>query len=63
MRFKKLLMLAVLSALPPHVWAAEKTLRVALEALPLSQGNPHRTSLSPTIYSIAAIFDGLTRLD
>lgn len=43
--------------------AAEKTLRVALESLPLSQANPFRTSLSPSIYSIAAIFDGLTQLD
>jgi peptide/nickel transport system substrate-binding protein len=47
--------------LPAH--ATDGTLKVALESLPLSQGNPHRTSLSPTIYSIAAVFDGLTQLD
>ncbi|MBL8644821.1 MAG: ABC transporter substrate-binding protein [Rhodospirillaceae bacterium] len=52
---------AALTASP--VSAADKTLRIALEALPLSQGNPHRTSLSPTIYSITAIFDALTQLD
>lgn len=42
---------------------ADTALRVAVEALPLSQGNPFRTSLSPTIYALAAVFDGLTQFD
>jgi peptide/nickel transport system substrate-binding protein len=40
-----------------------QTLRVAVEALPLSQGNPFRSSLAPTIYSTAAVFDTLTRFN
>ncbi len=63
MRIFGVFVAAAISALSAQSHAAEKTLRVTLEALPLSQANPHRTSLSPTIYSIAAIFDGLTRLD
>ncbi|MCB2108848.1 MAG: ABC transporter substrate-binding protein [Rhodobacteraceae bacterium] len=39
---------------------AETTLRMAIEAFPPSRGNPLRTSLSPSIYTLAAIFDGLT---
>ena len=31
--------------------------------LPRAYANPHTTSLSPTIFSIAAIYDGLTRFD
>jgi peptide/nickel transport system substrate-binding protein len=63
MRLLNVVVITALSVLGVQSYAAEKTLRVALEALPLSQANPHRTSLSPTIYSIAAIFDALTRLD
>lgn len=40
-----------------------RTLRVALELLPRAFANPHTTSLSPTIFSIAALYDGLTRFD
>jgi len=40
-----------------------QTLRLAVEALPLSQGNPFRSSLAPTIYSTAAVFDTLTRFN
>jgi peptide/nickel transport system substrate-binding protein len=43
--------------------AAETTLRLGLDALPLSLGNPYRTAAIPSIYTLSAMFDGLTRLD
>src|SRR5437870_2479679 len=43
--------------------AAETTLRLGLDALPLSLGNPYRTAAIPSIYVLSAMFDGLTRLD
>lgn len=42
---------------------AETNLRIGLETLPRAAANPHSTALSPTIYSIAALYDGLTRFD
>lgn len=42
---------------------AETTLRLGLDALPLSLGNPYRTAAIPSIYVLSAMFDGLTRLD
>jgi peptide/nickel transport system substrate-binding protein len=51
------LLLAVSSA------ATAQTVRIAVDSLPPSQGNPFRTSLAPTIYITAAIFDTLTRFD
>ncbi len=42
---------------------AETTLRVGVSALPLAQGNPFETFRMPTITTMAAIFDGFTRLD
>ena len=53
--------LAVAGYHPPIT--AETTLRVGVSALPLAQGNPFGTFRMPTITTMAAIFDGLTRLD
>jgi peptide/nickel transport system substrate-binding protein len=43
--------------------ASAQTVRIAVDSLPPSHGNPFRTSLAPTIYITAAIFDTLTRFD
>ncbi len=43
--------------------ARAQTARIGVEALPPSFGSPFRTSLSPTIYSTAAVYDALTRFD
>jgi len=37
--------------------------RIGIDSLPLSFGNPFRTAQIPTIYMTSAIFDGLTRID
>ena len=42
---------------------AETTLRVGVQALPLTMGNPYRNTFTPNIYTVGAIFDGLTRVD
>jgi peptide/nickel transport system substrate-binding protein len=51
---------ALLSMVTP---AHAQTARIAVDSLPPSQGNPFRTSLAPTIYVTAAVFDALTRFD
>jgi peptide/nickel transport system substrate-binding protein len=51
---------ASLAALPTH---AEKTLRIGVQGIPLTQGNPYRNTGIPNIYTIGATFDGLTRID
>ena len=43
--------------------AAAQTARIGVEALPPSFGSPFRTSLAPSIYSTAAVYDALTRFD
>jgi peptide/nickel transport system substrate-binding protein len=43
--------------------ASAQSVRIAVDSLPPSHGNPFRTSLAPTIYITAAIFDTLTRFD
>lgn len=53
--------MAILLAAAPA--AQGQVARIALDTLPLSQGNPFRTSLSPTVYSTAGVFDTLTRFD
>ena len=42
---------------------AEVTLRIGVQAVPLTQGNPYRNTFTPNIYTVGAIFDGLTRVD
>lgn len=42
---------------------AEATLRVGVQGIPLTQGNPYRNTGIPNIYTIGATFDGLTRID
>jgi len=42
---------------------AESTLRIGLNSLPLAFGSPFRSASPPTIYTIGAVFDGLTRFD
>ena len=39
------------------------TLRVAVQGLPPMMGNPYRSTGIPNIYTMGAIFDGLTRID
>lgn len=43
--------------------AADNTLRVGVQGLPLTQGNPYRNTGLPNLYTTSAIFDGLTRID
>jgi peptide/nickel transport system substrate-binding protein len=43
--------------------AQAATLRVAIDTLPPSLGNPFRTALPPSMYATAAIFDALTVFD
>ncbi|MCB2107997.1 MAG: ABC transporter substrate-binding protein [Rhodobacteraceae bacterium] len=43
--------------------ADDRPVRMALDSLPLSFGVPYRTSVIPSIYVTAALFDGLTRID
>lgn len=43
--------------------AAAEPLRLAVDILPPSLGNPYRTSLPPTVWTNAAMFDALTRFD
>jgi peptide/nickel transport system substrate-binding protein len=43
--------------------AATATLRMAVDILPPSLANPYRSSLPPTVWSVYALFDALTRFD
>jgi peptide/nickel transport system substrate-binding protein len=43
--------------------AQAEPLRIAVDILPPSLGNPYRTSLPPTVWTNAAMFDALTRFD
>jgi peptide/nickel transport system substrate-binding protein len=43
--------------------AHAEPLRLAVDILPPSLGNPYRTSLPPTVWTNAAMFDALTRFD
>ncbi|MDX2223460.1 MAG: ABC transporter substrate-binding protein [Rhodospirillaceae bacterium] len=43
--------------------AAAATLRMAVDILPPSLANPYRSSLPPTVWSVYALFDALTRFD
>lgn len=43
--------------------AGDRVLRVAVQGLPPTLGNPYRRMAIPNIYTIGAIFDGLTRID
>jgi peptide/nickel transport system substrate-binding protein len=43
--------------------ASAETLRLAVDILPPSLGNPYRTSLPPTVWTNAAMFDALARFD
>ncbi len=46
------------------VWpAAAETLKVGIDILPPSLGNPYRTAMPPTVWTTYAMFDGLTRFD
>ncbi len=54
---------AALLALALPSIAHSEPLRIAVDILPPSQGNPYRTSLPPTVWTNAAMFDALTRFD
>lgn len=43
--------------------AADKTLRLAIDALPGFLGHPYASTARPTIFTNSAIYDGLTRFD
>ncbi|MDX2144369.1 MAG: ABC transporter substrate-binding protein [Rhodospirillaceae bacterium] len=57
----KFLLMIWICCVAPAAGAA--TLRVAVDALPPSMGNPFRSSLAPTVYATGAIFDALTKFD
>lgn len=40
-----------------------KSLRIAVHELPPGRGYPYRVMTMPSLYSLSAIFDGLTRID
>ena len=48
---------------PAIPYAAGEPLRLGVQGIPLTQGNPYRNTGIPNIYTIGAIFDGLTRID
>jgi peptide/nickel transport system substrate-binding protein len=52
-----------LSTLAFIATASAEPLRLATDILPPSLGNPYRTSLPPTVWTNAALFDALTRFD
>lgn len=43
--------------------ANAETLRLGIDVLPPSLGNPYRTAMPPTVWTTYAMFDGLTRFD
>ena len=43
--------------------AEAQTLRLALPELPPGMGYPYRVMTMPTLYTVSAMFDGLTRID
>ena len=57
------LSLLTLAALLSVGVRAETTLRIGLQGLPPTMGNPYRTTGPPNIYTTGATFDGLTRID
>jgi peptide/nickel transport system substrate-binding protein len=47
----------------PASGPAQTTLRVGVQGIPVTQGNPYRNTGLPNLYTIGAAFDGLTRID
>jgi len=43
--------------------SAAQTIRLALPELPPGLGYPYRVMTMPTLYTVSAVFDGLTRID
>jgi peptide/nickel transport system substrate-binding protein len=56
-------LVVLLAAIMVAGTAGAEPLRIAVDILPPSLGNPYRTSLPPTIWTNAAMFDALTRFD
>jgi peptide/nickel transport system substrate-binding protein len=52
-----------MSSCSDPVGPSDTVLRVAVQGLPPTFGNPYRRMAIPNIYTIGAIFDGLTRID
>ncbi|MBP02513.1 MAG: hypothetical protein CMM25_06865 [Rhodospirillaceae bacterium] len=50
----------IISSLPSH---AQDTLRIGTIALPPSLGDPYQYSGIPHLWTLSAVFDGLTRID
>jgi peptide/nickel transport system substrate-binding protein len=57
------LLLLIAGVFPAIAAAAGAPLRVGVQGIPLTQGNPYRNTFTPNIYTMGAIFDGLTRID
>ncbi len=49
--------------LPLACTHAATPLRVGVQAIPATMGNPYRNTFTPNIYTMGATFDGLTRID
>jgi peptide/nickel transport system substrate-binding protein len=64
MRFATALLAAALLATPVGAADAPRPVKVRLgmDSLPLSFGNPYRTAQIPSIYVLSALYDGLTRI-
>ncbi len=52
----------MIQVLTTPVWA-EKTLRVAVDALPRFLGHPYGSTARPTIFTTSAVYDGLIKFD
>ncbi|WP_165968984.1 ABC transporter substrate-binding protein [Actinomadura sp. KC06] len=55
--------MAALSACGGSGTAGAQTLKIGVDSLPASQGNPFNSAVSPGIYTYAAIYDPLTFVD
>ena len=56
------MLLAAMTLMESNAWA-ETTLRIGVQGIPLTQGNPFRNTGVPNIWTMGATFDGLTRID
>ena len=61
--FSRALVLAATVLVAANPAAAETTLRVGIQGLPPTMGNPYRNTGMPNIYTMGATFDGLTRIN
>ncbi|MBL8644227.1 MAG: ABC transporter substrate-binding protein [Rhodospirillaceae bacterium] len=65
MKHAAALLTLLLAAAPAHAVDAPikpGKIRLGIDSLPLSFGNPYRTAQIPSIYVLSALYDGLTRI-